>query len=59
MTPQVKKEDQECFEDDKVKKKPAEPHKSEHWAGIRKMSKRRRRKNCTVRILEMMYFCTC
>ena len=29
MTPDVKKEDQECFEDDKVKKKPTEPHKSE------------------------------
>ena len=29
MTPDVKKEDQECFEDDKVQKEPAEPHKSE------------------------------
>ena len=29
MTPDVKKEDQECFEDDKVKEEPTEPHKSE------------------------------
>ena len=29
MTPDVKKEDQEYFEDVKVKKEPTEPHKSE------------------------------
>ena len=59
MTPDVKKEDQEYFEDDKVKEVPAEPYKSEQGWVQKDEQGEVTEKLHLLRILEMIYIFKC
>ena len=57
--PEVKKEDQEYFEDDKVKEVPAEPYKSEQGWVQKDEQGEVTEKLHLLRILEMIYIFKC